>query len=91
MEQRPVDVVALDRIEPGQDPPYCTFGRATCVGGCGEWVWLGSETVGVVSRGEAMPLCLQCVDRIALGMMAAGLGLPARIGRLRDQRHEGAH
>lgn len=56
-------VVILDRIEPGQTPPYCTHGRATCMGGCGEWVWLGSETLTVVQAGT-VPLCRQCATRL---------------------------
>jgi hypothetical protein len=55
-------VVVLDRIEPGQPvPDYCIHGRATCVGGCGEWVWLGSETVKLVESGRAQPVCRECV------------------------------
>lgn len=57
-------VVILDRIEPGETPPYCTHGRATCVGGCGEWCWLGSETSKVVTSGEALPHCRQCAARL---------------------------
>lgn len=54
--------VLLDRIEPGETPPYCAHGRATCVG-CDDWVWLGSETERVVTAGEALPLCLDCARR----------------------------
>jgi hypothetical protein len=57
-------LVIVDRIEPGWTPPYCTHGRATCAGGCGEWCWLGSETSKVVASGEAAPLCLQCAQRL---------------------------
>jgi hypothetical protein len=56
-------VVVLDRIEPGQEPPYCVHGRATCVGGCGEWVWLGDSTHDLVLNGEALPLCGECALR----------------------------
>jgi hypothetical protein len=58
------DVVILDRIEPGWTPPYCTHGRATCVGGCGEWLWLGDKTHDVVKSGRAAPLCHQCARRL---------------------------
>ncbi len=56
-------VVVLDRIEPGWTPPYCTHGRATCIGGCDEWVWLGHATVEAVTAGAA-PLCRQCAARL---------------------------
>ncbi len=58
------NVVVLDRIEPGIAPPYCTHGRATCVGGCGEWVWLGNRTHDIVKSGQAAPLCRQCANRL---------------------------
>lgn len=58
-------VVVLERIEPGQpDPPYCLHGRTACVGDCGEWLWLGSETLGVVESGEALPLCQECASKV---------------------------
>lgn len=56
--------VLLDRIEPGVTPPYCTHGRATCMGGCGEWVWLGDKTHDMVKSGSSLPLCLQCARRL---------------------------
>lgn len=58
------NLVVLDRIEPGWAPPYCTHGRATCIGGCGEWVWLGDKTYEVVASGRAEPICRQCADRL---------------------------
>lgn len=58
------DVVVLDRIEPGVVPPYCTHGRATCMGGCGNWCWLGDRTHDVVASGAALPLCRQCAQRL---------------------------
>lgn len=57
-------VAILDRIEPNWTPPYCTHGRATCVGGCGEWVWLGHKTHDVVKSGQAQPLCKECANRL---------------------------
>jgi hypothetical protein len=60
----PRDYVILDRIEPGRTPPYCTHGRATCVGGCGEWVWLGDKTHGLVASRSHAPLCRQCANRL---------------------------
>ncbi len=57
-------VIILDRIEPDEPPGYCVHGRATCVGGCTEWLWLGHETVKVVQSGEALPLCRQCAVRL---------------------------
>jgi hypothetical protein len=59
-----VSVVILDRIEPGVLPAYCTHGRATCIGGCGEWLWLGHATHDLVNRREALPLCRQCAEQI---------------------------
>jgi hypothetical protein len=56
-------VVVLDRIEPGQEPPYCAHGRATCVA-CPEWVWLGNKTVEAVLSGEVDPICLPCAIRL---------------------------
>jgi hypothetical protein len=57
--------IVLDRIEPGEpEPDYCVHGRTTCVGGCDEWVWLGSESVEVVRSGQAAPLCKQCAHRL---------------------------
>jgi hypothetical protein len=57
-------VVVLDRVEPGRTPPYCIHGRASCVGGCGEWVWLGDQTHEVVVSGMAAPLCMQCAKQL---------------------------
>jgi hypothetical protein len=57
-------IVIVDRIEPGWTPPYCTHGRATCAGGCGEWCWLGDKTAAAVASGEAAPLCMQCAVRL---------------------------
>ena len=58
-----VTAVVLDRIEPGVTPPYCTHGRATCIGGCGEWLWLGHATHAEVTSGRAAPICLECAAR----------------------------
>lgn len=57
-------VVILDRIEPDHTPPYCTHGRTTCVGGCGEWLWLGDQTHAVVAAGRAVPICLPCATKL---------------------------
>lgn len=58
-------VVILDRINPGDpEPDYCVHGRATCMGDCGEWLWLGSETVAVVTSGQAWPICLECALKV---------------------------
>ncbi len=56
--------IVLDRIEPGETPPYCIHGRSTCMGGCNEWVWLGSETAKLVQSGQAVPLCRECATRL---------------------------
>jgi hypothetical protein len=57
-------VVVLDRIVTGWVPPYCTHGRATCVGDCGEWVWLGHATWEAVVQREVLPLCQPCALRL---------------------------
>ena len=79
-------VVVLQRIEPGEPaPPYCVHGRTTCVGGCGEWLWLGSATLEVVTSGEALPLCQECASAL-IGPQAS------LVRRVRDHRiSEGPH
>lgn len=52
-------VLVLERVVPGQEPSYTAFGKATCVF-CPEWVWLGSESFGLVSAGHCDPICQQC-------------------------------
>lgn len=57
----PTAVIILQRIEPGQPaPPYCVHGRTVCMGECGEWLWLGSESYDVVRSREAVPMCQFC-------------------------------
>lgn len=78
------DVVVLDRIEPGWTPPYCTHGRATCIG-CTDWVWLGDRTFDAVSAGTALPLCRQCARRLIPSHMRP-------VTNLRDHRRaDGPH
>lgn len=60
-----MNCVVLDRVVADWTPPYCVHGVAVCVGGCGRWVWLGSETERVVSGGGVLPLCRQCACRLA--------------------------
>lgn len=72
-------VVILDRIEPGHTPPYCIHGRTTCVGGCNEWLWLGSRTHAAVASGRAAPICHPCAARL----VPAGAQLS---GHLNDHR-----
>lgn len=80
-------VLVLDRIEPGVTPPYCTHGRATCVGGCGEWVWLGDRTFEMVKSGEAAPLCWQCATALVPQSPDA-----RRVGTVYDRlRSQGPH
>lgn len=81
-----VNVIVLDRIEPGEPKPeYCVHGRATCMGGCGEWVWLGDKTFEIVNSGQAMPLCRHCAIRL-------GLDSRNRAGNVRDHRRaDGPH
>lgn len=79
-------VVVLDRVELGADPPYYVYGWTTCVGGCGCQVWLGSQTVGVVSRGEAQPICQPCMTQAIKATQEAGETSPTRVGQLTDDR-----
>jgi hypothetical protein len=60
---QPIDVVLLDRVQPGVTPDYCVHGQATCAG-CGQWVWLGDKTYRVVADGKAAPLCLDCAREV---------------------------
>ncbi len=55
-------IVVCERIEPGHEPDYCIHGRPPCRGDCGEWVWLGAESLQRVQDG-ADPLCLQCAHK----------------------------
>jgi hypothetical protein len=80
------NVIVLERIVEGETPDYCVHGRATCMGNCGEWVWLGSETVKVVQKGDHMPLCREC----AAVMLPVGKQMP--IGHIDDHRRaDGPH
>jgi hypothetical protein len=66
-----VDVIVLDRIEPGETPEYCTHGRVTCHW-CDEWCWLGDNSYDKVSTGVCAPMCLQCAhEYIPRGMTPA--------------------
>jgi hypothetical protein len=58
-----VDIVLLDRIEPGVTPEYCIHGQTACFG-CNEWCWLGDKTYEVVASGGAAPLCMQCAHQM---------------------------
>lgn len=79
-------VVVLDRIEPGAPrPDYCIHGRASCMGGCGEWLWLGDKTLQVVQSGKALPMCRPCAGR----HIPAGTPL---VEHIQDRRRtEGPH
>ncbi len=58
-------IIVLDRIEPGEpEPEYCIHGRTPCMGGCGEWVWLGDQSFKIVESGTALPVCMQCAYRL---------------------------
>lgn len=59
-------VIALEPIEPGVVPAYCIHGRTTCIR-CGDWVWLGHETLDIVREGIARPLCLPCTGDLLPG------------------------
>jgi len=79
-------IVVLDRIVEGETPSYCIHGRATCMGECGEWVWLGSETVNTVRSGASIPLCRQC----AATMIPPESRMP--VGHIDDHRRaDGPH
>lgn len=52
-------VIMLERIEDTPEPGYCVHGRTKCMS-CGKWCHLGKETLKVVERGEATPVCIPC-------------------------------
>lgn len=57
----PITVVVVERV--GVDlPGYPAYAKATCVGPCDEWVWLGKKSLEAVTTGEALPLCQQCAQ-----------------------------
>lgn len=56
---QPANYIVLDRVKDGVTPPYCVHGYSECMQ-CRQPVWLGHATEGVVSRGEAYPICLDC-------------------------------
>ena len=58
-----MDVVVLERIEPGVTPEYCIHGKTTCYG-CNEWCWLGDKTHEVMMAGNTLGMCLQCADKM---------------------------
>lgn len=60
MSNKPV--VVLDRCDENPDPDYCIHGRASCVF-CGFFCWLGSESVGPVSRHDYWPICVSCAQQ----------------------------
>lgn len=57
-------LIVLDPVRPGFTPDYCVHGKATCVGGCGRWLYLGSETVKEVQLGDVLPVCPLCAVRM---------------------------
>lgn len=56
------NLVVLDRVT-GEVPDYCVHGYATCVQ-CDTVCWLGSETVTLVSRKDAYPICMECMTKL---------------------------
>lgn len=64
MTEQTMPAVILDVVEPGVTPPYCTHGRASCMGGCGNWLWLGDQTHKLVERGDYLPVCQPCAIRL---------------------------
>ena len=54
-----IDIVLLDRVEPGVTPEYCIHGKTSCVM-CGEWCWLGDKTHDLLVTGQAAGICIPC-------------------------------
>lgn len=54
-----VQVVVLERVEPGELPSYAATAKSTCMA-CPEWVWLPPTAVKPVQSGEMIPICLAC-------------------------------
>lgn len=82
-------VIVLDRVVPGKLPDHCVHGRVTCYGDCGEWLWLGDQSIKVVRDDGAVPLCQECATK-----QLADAGVDAR--RVRDNigdhlRKDGPH
>lgn len=53
------NVLVLERVVEGVTPDYCTHGYATCTG-CQHPCWIGHATAQVLTRREAVPLCIPC-------------------------------
>lgn len=62
-----MNIIILERVEPGVTPEYCVHGQTTCYG-CDDWCWLGDRSYEVVQSGEAAGLCQEC----ALKMIPPG-------------------
>jgi hypothetical protein len=77
-----VVVLVLDPVVAGWQPPYPTYGQATC-GSCPGWVWLGSESFDMVANGYAEPICQPC----AVGVITPDTPL---LGWVKDRGRGGA-
>lgn len=58
-----VNLVILERIEPGVEPDYCVHGKVTCIR-CADWCWLGDATHEAVKSEAVAPLCKPCAEQV---------------------------
>jgi hypothetical protein len=63
MTVQPLDpsapVMMLQRDSTSTD--ICVHGKAQCVGGCEQWVWLGHWTEPRIAAAKVQPWCVECV------------------------------
>lgn len=53
--------IALLPVQDDALPSHCIHGRTTCVA-CGQWCWLGDKSHDLVVSGEALPVCMPCME-----------------------------
>lgn len=58
-----INVVVIERVEPGRTPRYPVVGKSTCWK-CGDWCWLGQETYELVKSGQCAGICRQCCAKL---------------------------
>lgn len=62
--ERGIAVVICGVVESEHLPDYPVTGKATCWGGCGEWVWLTPDAYDDVVTGKVIGVCPQCASKI---------------------------
>lgn len=72
----PGRIVIVERREAGRTPDYRVHGETQCRS-CGQWCWLGSETMKLVLAG-VQALCLECSTGL--------LDEDNQIGHVEDER-----